>query len=183
MLIALVMFLGVSFTHGQIFKPVVSDIGSSLKPQKFVLVIKASENLKKPERVVMDDWSASEEPFDPDKLDSYPKWSFQNFTVIQKDGSQVRHLIIKNETTGKYFSYPRSKGPTMRTQKEFDDYFAKNEQNRYKKSLKEQYEFLFIPKVDGNYIRLGIPNDEGKNLAVTPGAWQHIRDFKLVLVK
>lgn len=159
----------------------VTDIGSSLKKQKFVLVIKADENRKLPERAVMNDWTPSEEPFDPDKINEYPQWSFQNFNVLNRDGTQTRHLIVKNETTGMYFSYPS--GPKMRTKKEFDEYFATDEQNKYKKSLKEQYEFIFIPKIEGNYIRLGIPNNEGKSLAVTPGKWQHIRDFRLVLVK
>jgi hypothetical protein len=180
LLFATVLFISAS-GYSQLFKPVVTDIGDPVRNNKFVLVIKASENRNLPERAVMSDWTPSEEPFDPDKLNEYPKWSFQNFYVYQNDGTKVRHIIVKNETTGMYFSYPS--GPKMRAKKEFDAYFARDDQNKYKKSLKEQYEFLFIPQVMENYIRLGIPNDEGKNLAVTPGAWQHIRQFRLVLVK
>jgi hypothetical protein len=180
MLVAFVMLLVSVSGYSQLFKPVVTDIGSSLKKQKFVLVVKANEKFNKPERVVMNDWKASEEAFDPEKIDQYPQWSFQNFMILNNDGTQKRHLILKNETTGMYFSYPS--GVKMRTKKEFDEYFARNEQNKYKKSLKEQYQFLFIPQVEGNYMRLGIPNDEGKSLAVTPMDW-NTRYFKLVLVK
>lgn len=182
LLMTLVILTGISSSFGQLFKPMVADIGSSLKKQEFVLVIKANEKFNKPERVVMNDWKASEEAFDPEKLDSYPRWSFQNFMILQPDGTQVRHLIIKNETTGQYFSYPSGHGVTMRSQKEYDEMFARNEQNQFKHSLKEQYQYIFIPQVKENYIQLGIPNDEGKSLAVTPMDW-NTREFKLVMVK
>ncbi len=182
LLIALIMLWAGLMSYGQLLKPTVSDIASGLKNHKFVLVIKANEKFNKPERVVMNDWSPSDETFDPDKIDTYPKWSFDNFEIYGRDGKVTRTLIIKNETTGKYFSYPSGHGPTMLTKKEFDAIFAKDDQGKYKNSVTKMYRYIFKPQVKGNYIQLGIPNKEGKNLVVTPAHW-NTRQFKLVLVK
>ncbi|ALO14799.1 hypothetical protein L21SP5_01140 [Salinivirga cyanobacteriivorans] len=181
-LLTLIMIMSFSVNYGQIIKPVVTDVGGGLKQQKFVFVIKANEKFEKPERVVMNDWSPAKEAFNPEKMDEYPKWTFDNFMVYKADGSRVRHLIIKNESTGKYFSYPPGKGVKMRSQEEFDAMFARNEEGKYKNSVEKMYEFLFAPQVKGNYIQLGIPNREGKNMVVTPPYWR-TREFKLVLVK
>lgn len=182
LLIALVMLLAGSMSYGQLIKPTVTDIGGSYKNYRFVLVTKANEKFDKPERVVMNDWTASEEAFDPEKIDTYPKWSFDNFNIYGNDGKVTRALIIRNATTGKYFSYPPGHGVKMRTKKEFDEVFARNDQGKYKNSITKMYPFLFKPMVKGNYIRLGIPNNKGKNLVVTPSNWS-TRQFKLVLVK
>ncbi len=176
-LIGIVVVTTSSLSFGQLFKtPIVTDVGEYNAPS-FVLVIKANEKFNKPERVVMEDFTPSAEAFDPEKIHTYPRWKFSNMNILNNDGTSTRHLILKCLKTNKYFTYPSGKGVQM-----VDESVYEKAMNKEDRSYDDIKPFIYFPVVEGDYIKLGIPNNEGKNLRVTPPNW-NTREFKLVLVE
>lgn len=168
------MLIGMNLSAQLKVKPKVSSITDG---HEFVMVTKANEKFEKPERVVMNDFKASEEAFDPNKIDSYPKWRFDNLNVMDpKTGKTTRHVAIINVETGEYY---HRKG-NMKSEEEFKKDTEKNDDGKFKDYWKAML-FYFHPEIKNeDYIRFRIPNKENKNLIVTPGTWNS-REVKLVL--
>ncbi len=160
-------------------KPAIIDIGSDYNKQ-FVLVIKANEKFEKPERVVLSNFKADTSAFDPYKLNTYPRWTFSNMDLINNDGTTTRYISLYCVDTQKYLKY--KSGVVMIDQSEYDETMKKDEQNSYVNSTKDIMSLFFNPIVEGEYIKLGIYNTEGKSLVITQMDW-NTRLFKIVLCK
>jgi hypothetical protein len=160
-------------------KPAILDVGSAYD-KEFVLVIKPIETREKPERVILSNFKADTIPFDPNKIDTYPKWRFSNFTLYNQDGTSTRYISLYCVTTQKYLKYKSAFGAEMIDQDAYDKIMKKDEQNKLVNSTEDLMQLHFKPLVEGEYIQLGIYNKEGKNLVVTQMDWV-TRFFKLVL--
>ncbi|MEA3495041.1 MAG: hypothetical protein U9R42_03290 [Bacteroidota bacterium] len=172
--ISTLMLLSVT-TYGQI-KPVIRDITNN---HHFVMVVKSNTKFEKPERVVMNDFKASDKAFDPTKLSTYPIWRFYSVLVANKDGSTTNHVKIYNIDTKMY--YHRS--GIMKKKEEHDKVWEKDANNKYKSTFEERQNYYFLPeKKEGVFICFRIPNQQKKSLVVTPSTW-NTREVKLVLVK
>ncbi|MEA3451239.1 MAG: hypothetical protein U9Q83_04980 [Bacteroidota bacterium] len=177
LLVFFLMFLYVGETYAQSnIPPAVMEVSS----ETFVLVIKKidRDNLKIGERVVMSDFTASDKDFDPNKIKSYPKWKLKPVNIINKD-SYDRYIALHCLDNDKY--YHRKKG--MLDAKEYDKFFEKDDTGNYKiKDRDDLFNFLFYPEIkDTEYIQLKYEKDE--SLVLTPGAWKHQRQIKLVLFR
>ncbi len=181
--LCVVIFLAISLNiSAQLkIKPAIIDIGSAYD-KEFVLVVKANEKFEKPERVVMTDFKADTVAFDPSKLSTYPTWRFSNFKLFNSDGSSTRYISLYCITTGKYLKYTSGHGMKMIDQTEYDKIMKRDEQNNWVNSTDEIMRLFFKPIVEGEYIKLGVYNKEGKSLVVTQMDWK-TRLFKIVLVK
>lgn len=144
---------------------------------EFVMVIKANEKFEKPERVVLDNFKASEEAFDPNKIDSYPTWRFKQLNIQDpKTGELTRHVAIINVKTGKYYH----RNGKMKNEDDFKKDTEEKEDGNFKDYWKAML-FYFHPEIKNeDYVRFRIPNKKNQNMVVTPGTW-NTREVKLVL--
>jgi hypothetical protein len=163
-------------------KPRILDVAEAYENHSFVLVLKATD--RSPAKVIMSDFKADTEEFDPMKMDSYPRWQFSNFTLMNNDGTSERYLSMRCVDTGKYLKYRRSYGQSIMVDKEeYEERMKRDDKNAYVHSIEDIMEFYKRPLVsEDTYIRLGIYNKEGKSLVVTPSDW-HTREFKLIYVE
>jgi predicted SnoaL-like aldol condensation-catalyzing enzyme len=156
------------------FKPIVRSITDG---HEFVMVIKGNEKIEKPERVVMNDFKASEEAFNPNKISTYPSWRFTQLNIMDtKTGKITRHVAIINVETGKYYHSTGS----MKSEEDFIKDTEKKEDGSYKDYWKAVM-YYFQPEIQNeDYIWFRIPNKENTSMVVTPGTW-NTREVKLVL--
>ncbi|MFP4665012.1 MAG: hypothetical protein ACLFM1_11350 [Bacteroidales bacterium] len=171
------MLIGMNLSAQLKVKPKVTSITDG---HEFVMVIKANEKFEKPERVVMNDFTASEEAFDPNKIDSYPKWRFDPLTIRDpKTGETTRHVAIINVETGKYYHYNTS-NDKMKSEEEFKKDTEEKDDGSFKDYWKAM-QYYFHPEIKNkDYIWFRIPNKEKSTLVITPGTWK-TREVKLVL--
>ncbi|MBN2728341.1 MAG: hypothetical protein JXR53_03875 [Bacteroidales bacterium] len=160
-------------------KPAILDIGSAYD-KEFVLVIKANEKFEVPERAVLSNFRADTVPFDPNKMDTYAKWRFSNFTLYSHDGTATRYISLYCITTQKYLRYRSGHSAEMINQEEYDKIMEKDEKNEWVNSTEDIMQLFFKPLIEDEYIQLGIYNKEGKSLVVTQMDW-NTRFFKIVL--
>ena len=171
LLTIVLIFLSANTAFGQLnFEPKILSINNETS----VLVVRSNEHQKVGEKVVMSDFKASEDDFDPNKMDDYPKWKFKTVNVNNNDGTMQRHFALYCIDNNKYFHRTKY----MTEAKEYEKYWEKDQAGNYKeKDRDELHEFLFYPEIkDKEYIWLRI-NDKQ---VVTPGSWSR-RDIKLVL--
>ncbi|HKK80832.1 MAG TPA: hypothetical protein VJ909_01205 [Prolixibacteraceae bacterium] len=170
------LFVTMSLSAQMKIKPKVSNIYGDYK---FVMVIKANEKFEKPERVVTQDFSPSEEAFDPNKIDQYPKWEFKHLGVVDnKTGGIIDYVAIINVETGKYYH----RDGDMKSEEEFKKDTENKEDGNFKDYWKAM-KYYFKPEVKNEeYVWFRIPNKDDKNLVVTPPYWR-TREVKLVLAK
>ncbi|MFW5805764.1 MAG: hypothetical protein ACOCVX_04465 [Bacteroidales bacterium] len=168
------MLIGINLCAQLKVKPKVLSITDG---HEFVMVIKANEKFEKPERVVMNDFTASEEAFDANKIDDYPTWRFDNLNIRDpKTGKITRHVAIINVETGQYY---HRKGK-MKSEEDFKKDTEEKEDGSFKDYWNAML-YYFHPEIKNkDYIWFRIPNKEKESMVVTPGTWR-TREVKLVL--
>jgi len=170
LLAVLLIVFTTDVAFGQI-KPAIISIGN----ETFVLVVRANTNKEVGEKVVMSDFKASTENFDPNKMDIYPKWKIKTVNVNNNDGTYKRHIALYCIDNDKYYN---QKKWGMLPAKEYEKYWEKDQAGNYiEKDRNGLFDFLFYPEIkDNEYIWLRIDDKH----VVTPSTWSR-RDIKLVL--
>lgn len=173
-LILSAMLMSINLSAQPKIKPKISKITDR---HEFVMVIKKNTKFEKPERVVMNDFSPAEEPFDPNKIDDYPKWEFTNLGVADtKNGGVINYVAIINVETGKYYH----RDGKMKSEADFNKDTETKDDGNFKDFWKAM-KYYFKPEVKNKeYVWFRIPNKDDKNLVVTPPYWK-TREVKLVL--
>lgn len=174
---SILIFLSTGLLSAQInLDPKITNISSNT----FVLVTKENPKFEKPQRVIQPDFQVSgDEAFDPQKINSYPKWQIKTVNVSNNDGTSTRQIALLCLNNNKYFN----RSGYMVDAAVYDKFWEKDATGKYINDQKNVYNFLFIPEIkDETYLWLRYYKDDKTKLVVTQSSW-NTRSFKLVLVK
>lgn len=164
---------------------IVPDAG---KKGEYVLVTPGNKESEVPDKVVMEDFKASDEAFDPYKTDSFPRWKIHNVLVDLSEDQTVRYIALQCLANKKYLKkHPENNGAIMVSEEEYDKLWEKDETGEYKVSFEEKIEYLFRPRLDveeGNIVLGYDTREEGcqSRNCLSPEGWE-CRGINLIFVK
>lgn len=166
--------------YGQLLAPAVSQISSQ---QEFVIVIKGTKSVNA--KVLMQDGNASSFDFDPNNVNTYPRWKVERVELLRTPAQSLFYYRIKCLDNQLYFAFEQSGDDKMLPKEEYDRLNERDETGKYKHNLNEKYFFTYRVYIadDKQHITLNYEREKSSGTSpVRMKTWPS-NYLKLVLVK